>query len=205
MIMSLTSAAVAAVLTAQASASPPAPPGARLAQAVERAGLTDLPDLSLIGYAVEGRSPRVIRESINRGRPADRGDGARHDARTHWNYQTRWRRGADGQCVPGTATVTLTLTMTLPDLTNRDQLSAGDRAGWDDYFAALVAHERNHGRIAVAGRDQMQAAMRASPDCDAMTAVIQTTNAEVADASEEYDRKTDHGRREGAVYPQPGR
>jgi predicted secreted Zn-dependent protease len=202
MIISLTS--LMAALAVQAAAPEPGPPSARLVEAVGRVGLSDLPDLALVGYEVEGRSPRSVRDSIDRRRPADPSDGVRHDARTRWNYRTQWRNGPDGRCLPATATVTLSITMILPDLASREQLSAREQAGWDAYFTALIAHERNHGRIAAAGREQMQAAMRTSPDCDAMTAVIRTTNAEVADASREYDRQTDHGRTEGAVYPRPG-
>ncbi len=208
MFVSLSSLALAAALSGQASvpkiAVPPAPPSTALVEAVGRAGLGDLPEVTLIGYPVTGRSPRSIRESMNEARPTVEVDGGRHDARTGWIFQTRWRNGADGQCVPATATVSVVLRMTLPDLTTRDQLSPREEADWDAYFAALVTHERNHGRIAVAGRDQMQAAMRASADCAAMNAVVKTTSDEVRAASEEYDNQTDHGRREGAVYPRPG-
>jgi len=208
MIVDLTSLALAAALSAQASvpqiALPPAPPSPALVEAVSRVGLGDLPDVVLIGYPVTGRSPGAIRESMNAARPTIEVDGERHDARTGWIYQTRWQSGPDHACLPATATVTVVLRMVLPDLTTRDQLSPPEKAGWDAYFEALVTHERNHGRIVVAGQEQMQAAMRASPTCEAMNAMIQTTSAEVRAASEEYDRQTDHGRREGAVYPRPG-
>lgn len=204
MIISLTAVLVAAALAGQAPEADPAPASARLVEAASRAGLSDLPDLTLQGYEVEGRSPRSLRDAIDRRRPRDRASGERHDARTQWNYQTRWRVGADGQCIPATATVALTLTMVLPDLASREGLSGREQADWDRYFAALVAHEGNHGRIAVAGQEQMQAAMRASPTCEAMNAVVGAANAEVSAASRTYDRQTDHGRREGAVYPRPG-
>jgi predicted secreted Zn-dependent protease len=208
MSISLTSVALAAALSVQVLAppiaQPPAPPSAALVEAVDRVGVSELPNLTLTGYAVAGRSSRAIRESMDDKRPSEEVDGVRHDARTYWIYQTRWQNGADGHCVPATATVTLRLRMVLPDLTTRDQLSASEKADWDAYFAALVTHERNHARIAVAGRDQMQAAMRASPDCASMSKMIETTNEELKSASIEYDHQTDHGRREGAVYPRPG-
>lgn len=204
MITSLIAVAVAATLAAQAHDAAPPPASARLAEAARRAGLTDLPDLTLLGYEVEGRSPRSLRDTIDRRRPRDRTSGERHDARTEWTFRTRWRFGADGRCIPSTATVVLTLTMVLPDLANREWLSPREQADWDRYFTALVAHERNHGRIAAAGQEQMQAAMRASPNCETITALVQATNAEVTAASRTYDRETDHGRCEGAVYPRPG-
>ncbi|NBW08206.1 MAG: DUF922 domain-containing protein [Caulobacteraceae bacterium] len=204
MILSLTAVAVAAALAGQTPEADPAPASARLVEAARGAGLADRPDLALQGYEVEGRSPRSLRDSIDRRRPRSQASGERHDARTQWSYRTRWRNGPDGQCIPATATVILTLTMVLPDLASREGLSSREQADWDRYFAALVAHEGNHVRIAVAGQEQMQTAMRASATCEAMTAVVGATNAEVRAASETYDSQTDHGRREGAVYPRPG-
>jgi predicted secreted Zn-dependent protease len=203
MIASLIPLAMAAVLTLQTPA-PDAAAQAASPRLIAAAGLADLPDLILLGYEVEGRSPRSIRASINARRPPEDAGGARHDARTRWTYRNRVETGPDGQCDPRTATVVLRLTVVLPDLVSRDQLSVRERDGWDRYFAAVVAHERNHARIAVAGRDMLQTAMRASPTCDAMRAAVRTTAAGITAASQTYDRQTGHGRREGAVYPPPG-
>lgn len=205
MIASLTVTLFAAALIGDEPPAAPTPASPRLTEAVAavEGGLDGLPGLTVLGYPVEGESPRAIRSSMNDGRPPDESNGARHDARTRWNFRTRWGNGPDGRCDPRTATVDLTLTVILPDLTTRDELSARGKADWDAYFTALVAHERNHGRIAVEGRNRMQAAMRASPTCEAMRALVGATNQEVTAASGEYDQQTDHGRREGAVYPRP--
>jgi predicted secreted Zn-dependent protease len=208
MILSVTALLVAASLTVDdpATASEPAPASPRLVEAVGQVGPVapgGVPEPILLGYAVEGTSSRAIRASINDRRPAEEANGARHDARTRWSYRPRWQVRPDGRCDPGTATVTLSLTMILPDLTTRDSLSTREKAEWDAYFTALVTHERNHGRIAVAGQERMQAAMRASPDCDAIRGAVRAALTEVTEASDTYDSQTDHGRREGAVYPRP--
>ncbi len=182
-----------------AEASPPATE--RLRAAVAAVDVPQLPGLTLTGYEVRGRSARGVRESMNDERPAADGDDARHDARTRWSYRPRWNRTADGRCDPASATVTLSLTIVLPDLSTREALSRDERAGWDAYFAALVKHEWNHGRIAVKGQELLETALHEAADCDAMTAAVRTLVPEITAASREYDAQTEHGRREGAVFP----
>lgn len=205
MVIGLAAMMVASALAAQevapASAAPPASERLRAATSA----LNDLSGLTLAGYEVSGRSPNAVRRAMNSARPPAGTDGERHDALTSWRYSTRWMRSSDGQCVPASAEVTVTITVVLPDLTTREQLSSRERTDWDRYFTALVGHERNHGRIGMAGRDQMQAAMRAAETCEAMQTAVRQTGAEVSAASREYDRLTEHGKREGAVYPTQSR
>jgi predicted secreted Zn-dependent protease len=167
--------------------------------------LVGIPDVTLKGYPVEGRNGRAIRASMNAGRPAEMEGGERFDGVTRWTYQSRGRRSGPDQCLPETAEVALAVTVVLPDLTTRADLSSREGAAWDAYFERLVTHEHNHVRIAVLGAERMQAAMRAAADCAGMQAARQRISAEVREASLEYDRLTDHGRREGAVYPPAGR
>lgn len=162
--------------------------------------LAAIPDVTLVGYAVSGDSPRAIRNAINQARPTEAG-GGRFDGHTRWDYSTRWRNNASGECDPASAIVSVRFTVTLPDLEGRSRLDRTERDGWDRYFTALVAHETNHVRIGMAGAQAMQAAMRAAPDCDTMRAAQQQTAAAVLDASQTYDTQTGHGRTEGAVYP----
>lgn len=187
-------------LSVLVQAQDPAPPVSSPALVEVAPQLAAMPDVTLVGYAVSGGSPRAIRNAMNEARPTDDG-GGRFDGHTRWNYSTRWRNSASGQCDPASATVTVRFTVTLPELEGRSRLDRGEREGWDRYFTALVAHETNHVRIGLAGVQAMQSAMRAAPDCDAMRAAQQQAAAAVRDASQTYDRQTGHGRTEGAVYP----
>ncbi|WP_428152048.1 DUF922 domain-containing protein [Brevundimonas sp.] len=154
--------------------------------------------VTLHGYEVRGRNVRAVRASINEGKPADL-SGARHDAVTFWNY--RWQfSGANGQCDPARTEVTYTVTLVLPDLATLDQMNRNDRERWNTYFSGLVLHETNHVRIAQAGAAGIQQAMRAAPDCAAAQAAGAAESQKVGAASAEYDRRTAHGRTEGAVF-----
>ncbi len=177
---------------------PPAVSSATLAALAPE--LAALPGVTLVGYPVRGRSPRAIRESINEGRPRPAHDGT-FDARTDWRYQTRWRGGPSGGCDPTTAEVDMTIVVTLPELATRDGLDRRERERWDRYIAALIGHEHNHVRIALAGAEQLRTYMRAAPDCTTMQAAQSQISASIQAASAAYDEDTRHGRTEGATYP----
>jgi predicted secreted Zn-dependent protease len=181
----------------ETEAPPPASSPALSAIAPE---LAALPGVILVGYPVNGRSPRGIRESINESRPRpEQGDA--FDARTDWRYQTRWRSGPTGGCDPTTAEVDMTVVVTLPELTTREALDPREREQWDRYFAALIGHEHNHVRVALAGAEQLRTYMRSAPDCPAMEAAQRQIGASIQAANDAYDQRTRHGRTEGATYP----
>jgi len=185
----------------------PAPPAAAEVPATSSPGLAAafpdiaaIPGVVLVGYPVHGRSPRAIRESMNAARPSDPA-GDPFDAVTRWRYSARWRNNGEGVCDPATVEVTLQVTITLPELTNREQLSSRERADWDHYLTVLAAHEHNHLRIALTGAEQMRTFMRAAPDCDTMRAVRARVGDAVRDANNTYDANTRHGGSEGVRYP----
>lgn len=157
-----------------------------------------LPNVTLVGYPVSGRSRRTIRQEMNRSRPETNGE--RHDARTVWSYATRWRGGPGGACLAETAVVTVQITVTMPDLVDPDRLGRDDRTAWSRYLAALEVHEGNHARIANLGAERMQEAMRAASSCETMQAAGRQVSADVAAASREYDSRTRHGATEGAQF-----
>jgi predicted secreted Zn-dependent protease len=185
--------------------SPPLSPESRARILAAAPALADVPEARLATYSVEGRTPQSIRASINRSRPAEVDGGDRFDSVTRWVYRTRWRNSGPDQCRADTAEVELTVKITLPDLIAREALSTREKASWDQYFQRLVGHELNHARIAEVGAERMQAALREARSCADMAAARERIGAEVRDASREYDRLTEHGRREGAVYPPGGR
>ncbi|MDP3405939.1 MAG: DUF922 domain-containing protein [Brevundimonas sp.] len=176
-----------------------APPGIaseRLNAAVPT--LAALPNVVLVGYPVDGRTRRAVREQMNARRPAS--NGQRHDARTMWRYATRWQNGPDGNCLLATAEVTVSITVTMPDLQDPGRLRREDREAWQRNIVGLEHHEANHARIANLGAEQMQLAMRAASSCEDMQAAVVRISAEVAAASQEYDRRTQHGATEGARF-----
>ena len=194
---------LAAIQSSPASTpfSTPLDPESRARIIAAAPALADMPDTMVATYPVDGRTPQAIRASINRGRPSDVEGGERFDAVTRWSYQANWRRSGPDQCLADTAEVTMAVKIILPDLISRDRLSTREKAAWDGYFQRLVAHELNHGRIAALGSQRMQAALREATSCAEMQATRERLGTEIRDANREYDRTSEHGRLEGAVYP----
>ncbi|MGZ5515937.1 MAG: DUF922 domain-containing protein, partial [Candidatus Aminicenantales bacterium] len=174
----------------------PGPPSQRLLEAAP--SVVALPHTTLTGYAVSGRTLRAVRASMMEGRPTDR-FGVRHHALTTWRFQPKFTR-RNGECAPQSADVEYSVTMTLPDFETRSQLSRAEKARWDQYFAALVAHEINHVRIVETGAERIRQAMRSAVGCDAIQQAARTEIAEVSAASVEYDRLSRHGIAEGAAF-----
>jgi predicted secreted Zn-dependent protease len=161
--------------------------------------LAAMPEVTVTTYPVEGRNARIIRQNMNRVRPRE-ASGEAFDALTTWQFSSRWKTQG-GQCLPQTIEVKVTVGVTLPQLTHYDRLSRSDRQKWDRYFAALVQHETNHVRIAITGSQLMQEQLRQSASCEGLEAVGRELAEGVAQASRAYDDRTDHGKREGAVFP----
>ena len=178
---------------------PPAVSSAALVAAAPE--LASLPGVTLVGYPVQGRSPRAIRESIDERRPKPPQGEEAFDARVDWRYQTRWQSGPSGACDPATVEVEMTIVVTLPELTTRAALDRRERERWDRYFTALIGHEHNHVRVALAGAEQLRTFMRNAPDCTTMQAAQAQISASIVAANAAYDEQTRHGRTEGATYP----
>ena len=160
------------------------------------AALSDIPDLKMTWYEVTGADPRSIRRSINERRPSDPRTGEKFDGRTDTTYS--WTgRGRPGGC---DVTFTRTVEITLPRLAAPERLSAAERAEWTRYMTALIAHERNHALIALKGMTAIDERLRAGL-CSEGAAATKPLQDAIAAAQVEYDRRTEHGKLEGAVYP----
>lgn len=195
----LTVASVVAALDEVAVAVPPSEGVLRLREAAPE--LAALPDVVLVAYPVSGRTSRAVRTAMNAARPAETDGGERFDGVTRWQYSSRWQRRSGQQCLPETTVTSVAITVVLPDLAEPEKLGRRDREAWGRYFKALATHEMNHARIALHGRQEMEKAMRAASGCEDMQAASERVSNDVAAASREYDRLTEHGKREGAVFP----
>lgn len=179
----------------------PLAPTAPLATERLRAAVPDIanrPNTTLHGYEVSGRSRRAVREAMQRVRPRDL-NGDAHDAIVLWRYSFQMHGGPRG-CEPARSEVLLAVTVVLPDLATPERLNRADRAAWNTYFERLAEHETNHLRIAERGAERLEEVMRAAPDCGAARTAAAAENEAIGAANTEYDRLTQHGRTEGAVF-----
>jgi predicted secreted Zn-dependent protease len=168
------------------------------AMAGETATYGGVPDVELIYYDVTGQTSGEIRAAMDKARPTDMNDGRRVDALTRFNYTWRWP-GHNGVCDLSQASVAFHASVTLPRLVNLSSLPADLQARWTRYLASVEEHEKGHLLNAWSRRDAVLTAIRAAT-CATATPTAQAILREVKDADIAYDRKTDHGRQQGAVF-----
>lgn len=157
------------------------------------------PEVTVVPYSVPGRNAQAIRRNMDRLRPSEPA-GQRFDALTTWQFSTRWG-GGQGRCDPQTSEARVGVLVQLPYLAEGERLRRGDRGRWDRYFTALVSHETHHAKLAIEGANQMQAEMRLAQSCDQLADIVDRRAEAILEATVHYDALTDHGRKEGAVFP----
>ena len=181
-----------------APAPPPAPPPRPVVQT----------RVATETYAVEGRTADQVLASMASG--ALRTEEGAYFGLTTSELSLRYRRTpAAGGCVLTDVEVDLALTITLPEWTAASGAEPGLARAWGRFRRALAGHEGRHRRIAEAGADEIARALGGlrRETCAATEAEarrrLQRAEIEITAAQRRYDAETDHGRTEGAVWPQP--
>lgn len=159
-----------------------------------------LPGVTFSYYDVDGEDAAAVRTALDAVRPTDRNDGERVDALTHWAMRWRWTGTRRGRCNLASARVTVSAMVTLPRLAHPDLAPAPLVAQWNQYLAALEAHEAGHVRYAYAHRAMVLDAIRRAT-CATASAAAQATLTAIMAHDLDYDRDTQHGRRQGATFP----
>jgi len=135
--------------------------------------------------------------------------GHRYYADTHWQLSWNFRVESDDDgCHLSSATTALNVRTTLPRWTAPAKAPADLIKRWNAFSAALRTHEDGHRRIAVdAAQAIADRVNKAAParDCATLKQAIGTLAQSILDdyrAKElDYDTTTDHGRKQGAVFP----
>ncbi|MDK2760300.1 MAG: DUF922 domain-containing Zn-dependent protease [Sphingopyxis sp.] len=164
------------------------------------AAFAGIPNLEVSYYEVRGNSAETIRKAINAVRPRDPNDGVAVDALARWQINWRWPNGANGACDLSRAELRFSGTILMPRLVDADKAPKAVVRRWSAYIEALKKHEATHIRTAWTNSDRVLAAIRAS-DCSGATGAGKAAVAELGRFDVEYDRKTKHGRTEGALFP----
>jgi predicted secreted Zn-dependent protease len=160
-------------------------------------------DIDYDYYRVDHYSGEGLKDAMTEATPYFE-DGERMHGNTKWDIRWNFRYGNNGggDCRITEVDVDLTIVVGLPQLSTHDRRA---RERFDRYMVNLNRHEQTHVRIARDGAYQIDRAllsMRAEPNCDQLERrANQTANRLVNDvkrAQRQYDKRTDHGRTEGA-------
>jgi len=160
-------------------------------------------------YQVQGNDSASIRNNINRLGPTGK-SGKRFHAYTQWNirWNYRWVE-SNRQCKINRVEVAVDIDILLPELVADDQQAASLQQGWDRYYQALQKHEHQHRDFGIAAAREMEQKLQTLDgwmDCDELEKTADQLANEVidhyAEKEREFDRRTDHGAKDGVVLPQ---
>ena len=126
-----------------------------------------------------------------------------------WEWQAKYDTSS-GKCASERVVTRAASTIILPKWENYDDAPYSERREWDRTQKVLLRHEKKHesiAKMAVAEFERKASALPPDEDCDALTASINSLfdrYMELANhQNRSYDKRTDHGRTEGAVLRLP--
>ncbi len=179
-----------------------------LAVAPEPATSAPIVKLNTDYYLVTGGTAGEIRENIDRKTPV-RENGSTYDARTDWlvKWSYLWDQ-SDGLCAITKVETEVNIQFILPKLKTSTALPKVLSKKWEVYMKALLRHEDGHKSIGVRAANEIERNilnMGSRRTCKK----LETDANHIGDKllnkfraiEKEYDRKSNHGMNDGAVFP----
>lgn len=161
-------------------------------------------------YRISGSTVDDLRMQMNTLSPLDHGQ--RVDATTSWyvNWRYNWHYDHPSQnpCYVTSVQVTADITYLYPEWINEDDGDDMLQAKWNNYLNQLAAHEQGHannGRQAAIEIEKSLLNVQPQTSCSALQGMLETTAKNIITQHNawdvKYDRDTDHGKKQGAIFP----
>lgn len=159
-------------------------------------------------YKVYGTDEKSIRTSITKTTPCIQ-ENEVFDASTTWYVEWffKWQY-ANGLYHITEANSNVEIKLIMPEWVDKEKAHPKIRTKWERYFKALSEHEYGHRNIAIEAAKGVNMAIIAIKPCPTSQALEISADAAANRVLEryrtqekEYDRKTDHGKKTGAVFP----
>lgn len=158
-------------------------------------------------YEIDGQTELQLRDQMNEKRPLDHGEP--FDAKTvwfvkwHYNYQ-----GKKEGCQITETEVRANITYHLPLWSNEDEANKELQDHWKRYQKHLLEHERGHARNGQKAAREIETMLNNLAPFSSCPLLEEMANKRASDIivshhawDLEYDRQTQHGRTQGAVFP----
>jgi predicted secreted Zn-dependent protease len=157
-------------------------------------------------YDVAGLSTVQLVDAMEQWAASNSPDG--YWAGTRFTWDAHWDFRLSGTCRLAGASVSVRTFMTLPRWSIPADAPAYLVMHWKRFMEALTLHEGGHVAQGIRTGNEILLALKSVPraaTCDRLVSALQRTFDRVKEAGEarntEYDRVTDHGRTQGAVFP----
>ncbi len=160
-------------------------------------------------YSITGSTANELRSQLNQRGVIHPPNGERYDAYTNWYVRWNYRYQTQAsRCRISSANVHTDVKITLPRWTASSSISPALKNKWNRYIQALQVHENGHKQNGIdAGKEVLRTllSMSAYPTCAQLeVAANAAANQVIKNYSQrdiEYDRLTQHGVSQGAVFP----
>ncbi len=157
-------------------------------------------------YYVNGPSASVLAAQIDQNGPPG-ADGKRYAGKTKWDVQWKFRHEQHGvTCSMKEVAVAVGIAQTLPKWRGEPKGAAALKTRWQQFAVALKRHEDDHKDHGLAAGKEIEAALLAAKpasNCEDLAAAANSAAeaivAKYQKLDQDYDRKTDHGRSQGAT------
>ncbi|VFQ45897.1 DUF922 domain-containing protein [Desulfoluna butyratoxydans] len=159
-------------------------------------------------YDIYGWTAQELRQEMGRLGTVWR-DGKTYDALTTWmaRWWFTWESGPGSCRVTGVET-SVEVLHRYPRWANQDEAAPELQHHWARYMKNLKIHEDGHKRIGIAATAAIEEAIRQMPphpSCRNLETAANALADEILDTyrarEADYDKKTGHGKTQGAVFP----
>ena len=204
-LTSLASKASASNAQTLTTASPsPSPPSLQAATSTLQPSIT----VDYRYYAVGGSTPQAMRSQLNQVSPVVE-DGQRFDGKTYWYVRWSYYYANKGnRCRITQAKSSVEVEFTLPQWQQPTNAPRSLVNQWQRYMSALQLHEDGHKDHGIAAAQEVLAAIKNLPDYPSCPELETAANAAGKSIIQrynqkdiEYDRVTQHGATQGAIFP----
>jgi predicted secreted Zn-dependent protease len=157
-------------------------------------------------YYIDGPSATVLAAQIDQHGPAG-ADGKRSAGKTKWDVQWKFKHAQQGiTCTMKDVAVAVGIAQTLPKWRGEAKGAPTLKTRWQQFSDALARHEDGHKQHGLAAAREIEAALLAAKpasNCEDLAVAANSTADAVVKKyqklDEDYDRKTGHGRSQGAT------
>ena len=159
-------------------------------------------------YEIRGTTAEKLRQEMNLSGPLDK-DEKRYDAETKWHVSWKyWFGKSRYECWINRVTTEVEVTFTMPRWKRSKKMSKELEQQWRSYMEVLQEHENGHKNFGINAAREIERRLTSLGSMRSCNALENTANSianQIIDKyikiEIEYDRRTDHGRTQGAVFP----
>jgi len=168
--------------------------------------LHDPPGVTVYPYRIYGDTAQELRDYIDQHGPRDSA-GRRGDAFTRWYIRWHWPFDQEDNPIFEQSEVEYQITVSLPTWDPTEAASAELIEEWNQYYRALIAHEKKHVSFARDNapriREEILKAKSKNPLLteDQANRIAESIISEIHQLDREYDHRTQFGYLEGVQLP----